>query len=366
MKSRVKRERVISTLLDLCRIPSPSGEEEQVRAYIRNTAEELGLDCDEDARGNLYVQTPNTRASLEPLLLCSHMDTVPVPTSAPISVERHGGIIRSNRSTVLGGDDKQGVAAGLEMLRLVADDPGRSRPIDAVFTVEEELGSLGSRDLEVARMRATHGFNLDGETAPGTAIHAAPRKARFTVTVRGRSSHAALDPAAGIHAIKVAADIVRALPLGALSSSATTNVGTISGGSQTNVVPDLTTLTGEIRSSKESEFETLRDSVEDAAHTTAAQWGAEAHVDWEETYGGYEIGEEEAPVRWFAKACRDRGIEPELLHSKGGGDANQLNNLGLRCIVFGLGMHNIHSVNEYVDEEEYLTAVELLATVLSP
>ena len=382
----IDRERVINTLVELCRLRSPSGEEHPVREYVRGAVSELGLTVTEDARGNLYVQTP-APPEWEPLFLCSHMDTVPVPADAQVSVVRKNGRISSDGTTILGGDDKQGIAAALEMLRLATTHPGHHRGIDAIFTVEEEVGSRGSRDVDVNLVRARQGFNLDGETEPGSAINRAPRKARFTATVTGRSSHAALEPEAGINAIVVASKIVAALPLGAPNPVSTSNVGTIGGGRQTNVVPHHAVFTGEIRSFDVDAFDTLRDRFNTIAEEVATAAGATVTMEWEETYGRYHVKESEPCAGWFIEACRrwaqgDRGTgqakdnakdeangcrdAPRFVTSRGGGDANQLNNKGLRCIVFGLGMHNIHSVDEYVVEAEYLSAVELLASIVFP
>ncbi|MFW5812584.1 MAG: M20/M25/M40 family metallo-hydrolase, partial [Alkalispirochaetaceae bacterium] len=240
----VDSEGVIGTLVELCRLPSPSGHEEPVRDYLKERIASLGLKVREDSRGNLYTSTPETGNHLEPIFLCAHMDTVEVPLDCPVPVHRENGRIQSDGTTILGGDDKQGVAALLEMLRLAAQDPPSARPLDGILTVEEEVGSLGSREVDPAMVRARQGYNLDGESHPGSVIHAAPRKGRFTMTVTGRSFHAALAPTAGINAIAVAADIINRLPLGQPSPTATSNVGTIRGGRQTNVVPDEVRFTG--------------------------------------------------------------------------------------------------------------------------
>ncbi len=361
----VDRSRVIDTFLDLCALRSPSYEEGPVRDYVRVALDAIGVPVSEDARGNLYARL-NGVSHLEPLFLCSHMDTVPVPEGPAVTPRRSGGTIRSGGSTILGGDDKQGVAAALEMARLAMAHPGVGRGIDLVFTVEEEVGSLGSRDIDSERIRARQGYNLDGETPPGTAIHRAPRKARYIATVRGRSTHAALDPEGGINAIAAAAAIISRLPLGAPDRHSTANVGTITGGRQTNVVPGETTFTGEIRSFDAPAFAALRERTEAVAREAAAAAGASVSVEWEEVYDRYEVSPGEPCVQWFDAAVRAAGLTPSLLTSRGGGDANQLNNKGLRCVVFGLGMHEIHSVEEYVDEAEYLTAVELLASIVFP
>jgi tripeptide aminopeptidase len=367
MAVTIDRNRVLSTLIELCEIRSPSREEQPVREYVRARLTAMGLTATEDDRGNLYVQThPDAQPGPEALFLCAHMDTVPVPDGKRVTVVRAGGRISSDGTTILGGDDKQGVAALLEMLELAVRNPDQARPLDGIFTVEEELGSLGSRDLRADRVRARQGYNLDGESRPGTVIHAAPRKGRFRMTVHGRSSHAALDPEAGINAIAVASEIITAFPLGKPTETSTSSVGTVSGGRQTNVVPDTVEVTGEIRSPDNAEFERIRSQFDEIAGRVAEGRGARVTMEWEETYRAYHVDESEPCARWFSAAARARGLEPEFLASRGGGDANQLNNLGLRCLVFGLGMNNIHSVDEYLVEDDYVEAVELLSDIVFP
>ena len=315
-------------------------------------------------RIKLAIFMPVLNRSIRNLFLSSHMDTVPV--EGKVTVVRRDGRISSDGTTILGGDDKQGVAAAIEMARLCRENPDSHRGLELIFTVQEEIGSRGGAGVEASRLKADTGFNLDGETAPGTVIRKAPHKERFICQVEGRSSHAALEPEDGINAILLASRIIAALPLGVPGPLSTSNVGMIRGGKQVNVVPDRAEFEGELRSFSLDEFEEIRSRMEDICRETAEQEGGEASLEWQLCYKAYEVAEEEPCALWFKEACRQQNIEPVFVSSRGGGDSNQLNNLGLRNLVFGLGMHNIHSVDEYLEEEEYCSGVELLARTVFP
>ncbi len=364
MQIEINRERLITTLIELCSISSPSGAEEPAAGYILKEVEAAGFSWEKDETGNIYVSCLKGRGT--PLFLSSHMDTVPLPEGKGVTVLRRGGRISSDGTTILGGDDKQGVAAALEMMRLCAEYPEEHRDLELLFTVQEERGSAGSARTEPERLKSRDGFNLDGETPPGTVIYKAPYKEKFICTVRGVSSHAALAPLEGLNAIVLASRIIARLPLGEPGPHSTSNVGVIHSGKQINVVPDTAVFEGELRSFSPDEFEKIREEFNGICAEEARLMGGEARIEWTLCYESYEVGPDENCCLWFNRACEDLGVEPRYTESRGGGDSNQLNNKGLRNLVFGLGMHNIHSVDEYVVEEEYCRGVELLARIVFP
>lgn len=366
MAVSINRNRLLKTLVELCSITSPSGREEGVSDYIREKLQTLGLSSESDKMGNIYVPSPLDQDQDQSLFLCSHMDTVPVPEGKNVNVIRKDGRISSDGTTILGGDDKQGVAAALEMLSLCSENPGLHRPLDVIFTVKEEIGSAGSAAIDPSRLKSRTGFNLDGETAPGTVIYKAPYKEKFICTVEGISSHAALAPLDGINAIVIASKIISRLPLGEPGPESTSNVGVIHSGIQTNVVPDKALFEGELRSFQASEFEEIRNEFNRICQEEAASSGGRVNLEWSLCYKSYEIDPEEQCSLWFIQACEKQKIQAEFVSSRGGGDSNQLNNKGLRNLVFGLGMHNIHSIDEYLIEDEYCQGVRLLTQIVFP
>ncbi len=350
----MKVERLHATVIDLCRIPSPSRRERRVADYVRGRIADLGLALVEDDgaaalggdTGNLFVRTEG--GSGEPIFLCAHMDTVAVPDLDPIPVVVEADRIHTGGRSPLGGDDKVGVALALELLAEAAARPGEARPLEAIFCVQEEIGCRGSAHVDPARVRSRQGFVLDGETEPYSAIREAPTKDWYRIAVTGRRAHAAVNPEDGRNAVRAAGALAAALPGGRIGAGAVANVGSLSGGGSTNVVPDRADLVGELRCLRPADHAAWRRRFERIAERVMRRHGTSAALEWERAYDGYFVADQEPCARMFAAACEGEGAKAAFVHSLGGGDANNLNAKGLRCIVFGLGMEAIHSPQEQV------------------
>jgi tripeptide aminopeptidase len=359
-------DRLHETFIDLCRIPSPSRHERAVSQYIRQRAAAYGLRVEEDDAGavlgsdtgNLLVQTQGVG---EPLFLSAHMDTVPptlVNGQVPVMVD--GDRVHTGGRSILGGDDKAGIAVALDMLHEAVQHPHTMRPLDVIFTIQEELGARGADHFDAPRIRARQGFNLDGDTPVGTAIHHAPFKARFYIDVTGRAAHAAVNPEDGINAIKAVAAIAAGLPTGRLDANSIANLGLIEGGGVINVVPAHARLVGEARSLLSGELEALRQRIENTAITEGRAAGATVTFRWEQLYGGYHVPTDSAIARLFRDACAQAGLEAAFALTYGGGDANPYNNKAMTCVVFGLGMTAIHSPDEAISLSDLSQAARIL------
>ncbi len=365
----IDAERLARTFVELCRIPSPSGHEGAVAAYVRAQLEALGLRVEEDNAGaalgsdvgNLIVHTSGRG---EPFFLTAHMDTVPpTPVDGHVPVIVEGDRVHTGGRSILGGDDKAGVAVALEMLRLAAEQP--FRPLDVVFTVQEELGARGAAHLAGERLCAQQGFVLDGDTPVGVAIRRSPHKVRYYLTVTGRAAHAALNPEDGINAIAAIGAVAAALPTGKLDALSVANIGRIEGGGAINVVPERAELIGELRSHERATLEAHQARIEAVAHERAAAYGARADLRWEQLYPGYDVPEDAPIARLFTRACAAEGVQAAFEVTYGGGDANPLNGKERACVVFGLGMQAIHSPQEYILLSDLTRAARILRQALT-
>ena len=411
--SRIDQDRLINRLKDLCYLYGPSKLELAVYVYLKQVYKEFVIKCGEkssskyqnasfqpagnsvyqmhqaapDALGNVFDShlewidlskgllpfdgdAPNILIRIkgskqgDPMVISAHMDTVPLPKNDHRSLVLEDGRLYSNDESILGADDRAGVAAALEMLDIAIEHPELHSGLEVLFTVQEELGCLGSRTLKKDQIISKIGFNLDGETPPGTAIIQAPAKARYTCTVHGKSAHAALAPDQGIHAIVVAADIIKELPQGQVDGDSTANIGLISGGTQTNIIPESAAFTGEVRSFSNTRFHGLCHDIEEICKKVSAEHGASCTLSWENTYQNYHLNPHGPCAAKFSEACRRLHISPKFHSSAGGGDSNNLNSLGIENLVFGLGMHNIHTPDEYLLVDEFIKAVEILEEAL--
>src|SRR5262249_14195738 len=136
--------------------------------------------------GNLIALFPGTVPGASALLLAAHMDTV-VPGEGVKPVV-DGDIVRSDGTTVLGGDAKSGVAIICEILRVLRERDIPHGPIDAVFTICEEKGLAGAKHLDIGLLRARSGVVLDSDS-PGFLFTRAPGANAITVRVHGLEAH---------------------------------------------------------------------------------------------------------------------------------------------------------------------------------
>ena len=366
-------ERLTRTLIELCEIPSPSKKEGAVAAYIRERVCALGLTVEEDdaaeclegETGNLIVKASGSVESS--LLLTAHMDTVLNGARMPdrVNVIVSDDVVHTDHHSPLGADDKAGVAIALELLHHQCECADLLRPLDLVFTVQEEIGARGANHLDTSSIQAEQGFVLDGDTPVGTVIVQSPHKFRYRLLVHGRAAHAALEPEKGINAIRVLSIITAELPNGRIDDQTVTNFGIIEGGSATNVVPSRASLVGELRGHDMDRVRTAQKHIGAVVQRTAAACGASADVTWTQIYPGYDVAQEEMCNLLFRAGCHKLAIEPDYLVTDGGGDANPLNGAGITCVPFGLGMQAIHTNEEFIRLSDLHSAFLLLLECVS-
>ena len=310
-------KRLHQTFIDLCRIPSPSQKEGRVAAYIRDYVSSLGLTAEEDDGavalegevGNLLVRCEGQG---EPLFLTAHMDTVAVPFTDQIPVVVDGDRVHTGGQSILGGDDKAGMAVALELLANSVEHPGQARPLEVIFTVQEEQGVRGAGHFDPARLSATEGYILDGDTPVGAAIRQSCYKYRFQISVQGRKAHAAVEPEKGINAIKALGAVIAELPTGRLDEESVTNLGLVEGGGVINAIPDQARLVGELRSLNPDRLQDIQAHFEAIVARETAHYGATGTLEWSELYRGYFVPDEAPCAQRFAQACQAEGFTPHL------------------------------------------------------
>lgn len=362
---------LLTRLVDLCGTASPSRNEREIADKLRREFESLGMTVREDDAGsstlgnagNLIAELPGGRP--ERVVLAAHMDTVPLAHGEPLAPIVDGTVVRTTGKQILGADDKAGVSVVLELAARAAATPFAERPtVVAVITVCEELGLLGAKHLDVASLRADHGYSFDGEVPVGELVTAAVFKEDVTFTVTGRAAHAALEPERGIHAIKAAAALVAAIPLGRVADDQVLNIGAIQGGGSTNVIPAQVTMRGEFRSFTAERLEELAERVVRLASAAVAEHGARLSVERKRLYAGYSLPDDAVPVRRLAETAAANGIDVRTVSSIGGSDTSIFNQKGLPTVNVGVNMHEIHSVNEWIDVNDLARVVRWVGAAL--
>ncbi len=349
-----ERERLAADFVRLCEIESPSRRERAVADAVAAELRACGLDVDEDdsreATGsdadNLLARIPGPPAA-PTILLCAHLDTVPL--AAPVEVVREAGRFENRNEGVLGADNKAAVAVLLAVARRFARG-GAGVGLELLFTTCEEIALLGAKEHR-HELRADYGFVFDHATPIGELMVAAPSYYRIEADVHGAAAHAGIRPEAGHNAIAAAAKAIAAMRLGRLDEQTTANVGTIEGGTATNVVAERCRVTLEARSLDESAAARLVGEMVDALTEAASDCGCDLETTVEQQFRAYRMARTAAPVQVAAAALERLGIEPSYVASGGGSDANVFVAAGLEVLNVANGTERNHEPGESVTVE---------------
>lgn len=356
---------VLTLFTDLAALPSPPGEEravaDRVIAYLRG----LGLEVTEDGTGpqtgstmgNLLSRLEPTADGGLPIFLCAHLDTV--PPQGPIEPVVVGGVVRNAAGTILGADNKAAVAAMLEAARRVVEEGRPHAGVELLFTPKEEVGLVGARAFDHARLRARVGFVYDQAAPIGDVVLGAPFQRTLEARFRGRAAHAGMYPEEGRSAIAAAARAIADLRLGRLDEETTANVGTIEGGSARNVVPEFCSFLAEARSHDERKLADLVQEMLDAITFAAGVAECEVETEVREGSRGYRFRRDDLPVRLACAALERTGYAPRFGLTGGGADANVFNERGLACLNLANGMANIHTPDEEIAVPDLDAMVEV-------
>ncbi|GAB4333930.1 MAG: tripeptidase T [Desulfobulbaceae bacterium] len=377
--SPINRERLAECFVKLCETDSPSRSEGKVAALLRSIFTDLGADeiVEDDSAeitgsdtGNLIVRFGGTEPG-DGVFFCCHMDTV--EPGRGVKVRREGDLFTSAGETVLGSDDKSGIAAVIEALRHLRENRIPHRPVEIILTTCEEIGLLGAKALDPERIRARFGYALDS-TGIDKVITAAPAANRLEITVRGVAAHAGLHPEWGINAITLAARGLTAVPQGRIDEESTVNIGTIQGGIASNIVPEKVSIIGEVRSHNERRLEELTDEVRGAFEDAVQGWNdptgqargkPEVSVGVNLDFPLMRLEPQDRVLRHVAAAAEKMGCPLEYRVAGGGSDANILNGYGLQTAIIATGMTHVHSTDEQVNLADMERLAELLVSIMT-
>ena len=349
----INKERLLNTFLDYVRIDSESTHEGAMAARIAADLEALGCLIYQDnsqsktgsETGNLYCTLPGT-AQGEPLVFSAHMDTVVPGVGVEPVIEN--GVIRSKGDTILGGDDKSGVAAVVEAMRTIVEKNIPHPTIQAVFTVCEEIGLKGSQAAEFDKLAGKKVVVLDSGGDAGSIIVGAPGQYKINASILGRRAHAGVAPEEGISAIQVAAEAISNMKLLRIDEETTANIGSISANYATNIVPERLELVAEARSRNDDKLEAQVKHMVDCLQAACDKYGATLETKLTKAYSGYSYSGEDELVKAVMAACEKVGLEPKLGTSGGGSDANVFNGNGFKAVNLGTGMAKVHTTQEEI------------------
>ncbi len=374
----INEKRLVDEFLNLVRIDSESFNEAKVAEYLKkklasfgakiafdNAHKALGGNCD-----NMVVKIPG-ELKKDMVLLCAHMDTV--KPGQGIKPQIKGDIITSDGTTVLGSDDKSGIAVILEALTALKEKKIAHRPVEIAFTVAEEQGLLGAKNMDYSLLESKIGFALDDHIVGDYTI-GAPAKSSIEIKVHGLESHAGVEPEKGISAIVVASKAVSQLKLGRVTPNTVANIGRMTANFGTNVVPNLVELKAEARSLDNKELADQIEHMKTTFEKTAASFSIEkegkrytarAEVKVTPSYGAFVLKENDSIYQLAKQASEAIGLKPKFSLGLGGTDANHFNQHGIKVIMMGTGMENVHTKAERISIKEMSKAAQLLVKILT-
>jgi tripeptide aminopeptidase len=367
----INKARLVKHFAKLVAIDSPSFRERAMCDEIIAYLQAIGIRASEDdsaaktggTAGNLYACAEGT-LNLPSLLFSAHMDTVE-PSRGKKAVFKPDGRITSDGTTVLGADDLSGVAVILEALTTLKESGKAHRPVEVLFDTAEEAYCVGIQQFDFSRIRSKEAYVFDLSGPVGGAAYQAPSIISFQADFCGRAAHAAFSPEEGIHAIKAAVAATARIDCGRIGN-ATVNLGTISGGSADNVVPEHCTVTGEVRSFCDGDARAQLSEIESKFKKAEEEFGAIVNFRTKTLCLAYHVDPAGPVALRFKKACAESGLQPELCQTYGGSDNNHFATHGITGLVLASGMSNCHSCGEYTSADELEHAAKLaLALILS-
>ena len=352
-------DRLVASFIEMVRIDSESGEEATFLSYLgKRFANELGAECLFDSYGNLVARLPAMDSNAKaPILFGTHGDTVKPGKGIEPVIE--GGVIRSAGETILGADDKAGIAELIEAVR-TAD---RRPPLEIVVTREEELGVRGARHLDTTLLESRIGFVVDMDALDAVVV-GGPSKMSIDIEITGHAAHAAMEPEKGISAIRVAAEGIISLHEGRVAEGTTVNVGVIRGGEIRNGVPEKASIQLECRSLSHQTCLDWEHRIRRAFESAAASHGADVSMATDLSYRASRVASNAPAVRAAAAAIESAGLTPDIRIIVGGTDASILNARGIETVVIGAGMRNEHTKDEEIEITAMQTAVRILRDIL--
>ena len=358
-KLEINRQEVIDLFCSLVQIDSESGNEADFREYLQNKFTSLNIESTVDSYGNLIANIAGTG---EPIMLSCHMDTVkPGKNITPVINDT---TITSNGETILGADDKAGIAAIIFALSELQRTNQEHRAVQIVFCREEEVGCLGAKNLDYNLIKAKECLVLDHTAQPGKIVMGAPFLTDLEITITGRAAHASM-PENGINSIAVAALAISKLKIGRIDNETTSNVGIINGGRISNGVPEITTIRLEVRSHNQAKHDKWLKFIQTVFTQAAKRYGAELKIQTKAEVIGYSVNKSSELYKNIKKIWKGLGIITISEKIGGASDANIFNSKGIIAIPLGSGGQHPHTLQESIDIREIEDMIAFLIKFLA-
>ncbi len=370
--TKINKDRLINEFLELVRVNSETKFEASIAEVLKDKFHSLSLEVIEDdakektghGANNLICTLKGNDQGIEPIFFTAHMDTVTPGENVKPQIANN--YIVSDGTTILGADDKAGIAVLLETIRVVQENNIKHGDIQFVITVGEESGLAGAKALDSSLLNAKFGYALDSDGPVGNIVIEAPFQSKITSKIFGKSAHAGVAPEKGISAITVAAKAISKMKHGRIDQETTANIGYFKGGkqTQTNVVCDYVEIVAEARSLKKEKLTEIVNDMKIMFEKTASDYGGQAEVSIKEMYPGFVHQKNDQLVEIALHAADKLGLPTDILKSGGGSDANIFNGYGIPTANLSVGYEYIHTTNERIHVDHLINLSELVVQII--
>lgn len=361
----MNKERLLQRFLRYVQTDSESGSERAMCELIEGELKALGLEVWRNEIGDRFGSDGfNVCARLagegDAVLLSAHLDTVTPGKGVKPVIEN--GVIRSGKDTVLGGDDKSGVAAIMEAIESAKENRSH-KTVEVLFSISEETGLHGSRNADYSRFTAKNAAVFDsGEHE--SVINRAPAHIVMTVQIFGKAAHAGLAPEEGIHALKAAAEAVSGIPCGNVDDITVMNVANFLAPGKSNIVCDKASFEVEIRCFEQEALEKRIAQTENLIREAAEKYGAEYKIETDAHSGVLYVPEDSDIMRTVMQGYAELGIDAKPERTYGGSDASSITAAGIPALNLGTGMSDVHTTSEYLKIEDMEIACQIAERII--
>ncbi|MBC8591479.1 M20/M25/M40 family metallo-hydrolase [Wansuia hejianensis] len=365
----INEKRVLDRFLEYIQIDSPTKDERKFADFLMKEMEKIGIEVYMDNAGEkVGSNSGNLIGKLkgntdgETILFSAHMDTV--SPGVGIKPQIRDGVIYSDGTTVLGGDDKAGIAAILEAIETIKEKDIPHGDIEIVFSIFEEGGLYGAKNLDYSKLDAKLGFVLDSGGDPGQIVVQGPAQNKINAKFIGKEAHAGVAPENGISAIQIASEAISNMNLLRVDEETTANIGLINGGGPTNIVAKEVIFEAEARSLKDEKLKEQTDHMVKCCEEAAKKFGGEVEVEVINAYGAFNVDENHDIVNKVKAACTNIGLEPYTSTTGGGSDTNILNINGITAVNLGIGEKKPHTLEEHLHIKDLENAARLALEII--
>lgn len=252
----------------------------------------------------------------------------------------------------------------MEAIETIIENEIPHGDIEIVFSIFEEGGLFGAKNLDYTKLDSKLGFVLDSGGQPGQIVIQGPAQNKIDAKFIGKEAHAGVAPEKGISAIEIAAEAISNMKLLRIDDETTANIGSIEGGGPTNIVTKEVTIKAEARSLKDEKLKIQTGQMVKSMEEAAAKFGGRVEIDVDTAYSAFNVDEDEKIVSKVKQACKNIGLEPFTASSGGGSDTNILNGKGIMAVNLGIGEKNPHTLEEHLAINDLENASRLVLEII--